>query len=621
MAIKKSFNGKTIRKPGAYSRSKVDNSAGAPLRATDVLFIVGESSKGAPGSVTGVMTFSAENLGALIDMFGEGPLVDCAVIASRPSKQTGIGGSSIIKVYKTNASTQASVTLDNTTSNDLIDVKDSGWGLGGNDLSVIVANGTTSNQKLISIAKVGDTTESLGENLAQDVLNIRYIGDGTTATMTIAGVTQDGKTLATTLAGDQTDGSVNLNITLKNYTMKTLVDFINSQVGYQANLLTVSLSQKKANELDPKTAENIKPALVTQRRLQREIQELIDSSARVQATLKEQSQLGILNNGTFFLTGGAKGASTNTNFSNGYAASLAEDYNVLLPAVSRDASEDIADTAQGFTDAASTYTISSVLNAGATHIQLRGDTKNRKEAQMMGGVRKSTKAAAYSVISGIGMAEVQLTMQDCLAIDATGNERYMHPHVTAAFAAGMRTGQPVGEPLTHKYPNVIDIGHFINPSTGLSTGDFNPGLDFDLAIEAGVLFLEKASGGFRFVVDNTTYGIDDSFVYNRGSVVAAAQFVQRTLRETAELAFVGKKVSNGAASSIKNVIRNKLRELNAPDVNIITSSDDAPEGFREDTFVVTIQGNTAKVQVEFKPVQGLDFVFFDFTLGDIRQSA
>lgn len=619
MSIKKSFNGKTIRKPGAYSRSKVDNSAGAPLRATDVLMLVGESSKGAPGSSTGVLTFAAERLDSLVEMFGEGPLVDCAIAAARPSKQSGIGGASVIKVYKTNASTQASAMVKKSGS-DIYQIKDKAWGLEGNDLSIVVAAGSSGNQKLISIAKVGDTTESLGENAATQILNIRYVGDGSAATMTISGASQQGKTLVTSLTG-QTDGSLNLNIALKNYTMKTLVDYINSQVGYSANLLSVSNSQKSGIELDPVTATNIKPALVVQYRLQYEIMDIINASARVSAEIQAASVVGVPDNATTFLTGGAKGASTNTNFSNGFSASFAEEYNVLLPCISRDASEDIADANQGFTDASSTYTLSAVLVGANTHLVLRGDTKNRKEAQGFAGVRKSTKSAAFAQISAIGSELMQITMQDCLAVDAQGNERYMHPHVYAAFAAGMRTGMPVGEPLTFKYPNVIQVGHFINPLTGLDAGDFNPGLDFDAAIDAGVLFTEKVSGGNRWVVDNTSYGIDDSFVYNRGSVMSASIFVAKTLRETAELAFVGKKISNGAASSIKSVLRNKLRELNAPDVNIITASEDAPEGFREDTFVVTITGNTARVQVEFKPVQGLDFIFLDFTLGDIKQTA
>lgn len=620
MAIKRSFNGKSLLKPGAYSRQKTDNSAGAPLRATDTLMLVGESSMGAPGAVTGIQTYAAERLSDLIATYGAGPLVDAALAAARPSKQTGIGGASVIKVYKTNQATQASAMLKKTASN-IFQVRDSAWGISGNDLSVIVATGDTANQKIISIAKIGDTTEVLGQNAAQQVLNIRYTGDATTATMSIQGASQSAKTLTSTLAGDQTDGSVALAINLNQFTMKTLVDYINSQTGYAANLLTVSLAQTSAIQLDPVTATNIKPALVAQYRLQREILEILNASARVEADIQAASVVGLPDNATTFLTGGAKGASANSNFATGFASSLSEDYNVLLAAVSRDASEDIADEKQGFTDAASTYTIAAVLASQTTHLLLRGDTQNRKEAMGFAGVRKSTKAAAFAAAAQVGSELMQVTIQDCLVIDSAGNERFMHPHIMAALAAGMRCGQAVGEPLTFKYPNVLQVGHYINPTTGLDAGDFNPGLDYNAAIEAGVLFTEKQSGGNRWVVDNTTYGIDDSFIYNRGSVMAAAQFVCKTLRETAELAFVGKKVSNGAAASIKNVIRNKLRELNAPDVNIITASEDAPEGFREDTFVVSIQGNTAYVQVEFKPVQGLDFVLFDFTLGDIRQSA
>lgn len=619
MSIKKSFGGKSIRRPGTYSRSKVDNSAGSPLRATDVLMIVGESSKGAPGSTTGIVSFSSERLDSLVETFGQGPIVDCAIAAARPFKTGGFGGASIIKIYKTNQTTQASVFIKKSASN-IFKVLDQAWGLEGNDLSVIVAAGTTGNQKSLSIAKIGSTTESLGENLAQDVISIQYTGNGSAATMTITGATQQGKTLVTALTG-QSDGSVNLNITLKNYTMKTLADFINSQTGYTASLSTVSLASKSGIELDPVTASDIKTAPVIQRRLQREILEILNGSGRVDATIEDVAVVGLPDNGTSFLTGGAKGASTNTNFSTGFSASFAEDYNVLLPAASRDASDDISDAILGFTDPSSTYTIASILAGANSHLQLRGDVKNRKEAMGMGGIRKSTKSTAFAAIANVGSELMQVTMQDGLMVDALGNEKYIHPHVVAAFAAGMRTGMPVGEPLTHKYPNLLDVGHFINPETGLSAGDFNPGLDFDSAIDNGVLFLEKASGGFRWVVDNTTYGVDDSFVFNRGSVIAASQYVARTLRETVEVAFVGQKVSNGAASSIKSVIRNKCREMNAPDVNILTSSKDAPEGFREDTFVVTINGNTATVQLEFKPVQSLDFVFMNFTIGNIVQSA
>jgi hypothetical protein len=620
MGIKKSFNGASISKPGAYSKDKVDNSAGSALASTNVMYIVGESSLGAPGSVTGITQFNSANIGALIAQYGSGPIVDCAIAAIRPSKTPGQAGAGVVMIYKTNASTQASAAIKKST-NTIFTVSDAAWGKPGNNLAVVTAAGDSGAQKNFSVSQIGGTTESLGQNPAQNVLAIQYTGDATTAVATITGSTQANKTLTTVLAGDQTDGSVALSVPLNGMTMAALVQYINSHVGYTASISTVSLSVAPATQLDPITASNIKPAAIQLQQLQYEMLAVLNSSKRIQAVIQDVSVVGVPDNGTTMLSGGAQGASTNSSFSQGFAVSLAQDYNVMLPAVSRDATTDIADANQGFTDASSTYTIASVLAAQVAHLQLRGDTKNRLEAQGFAGFRNASKAQCYTMAQTINSYLEQLCIQDCLVLNAQGSLTYMHPHVTAALAAGTRAGQETGEPLTHKYPNVNQVGHFINPLTGLEAGDFNAGLDCDDAIAADILFLEKAKAGYRWVVDNTTYGIDDSFVYNRGSVVQACQFVDRTLRQTAEDIFVGGKVSNGVASSIKSAIRNKLRELNAPDVNIITSSSDAPEGFREDTFVVTVNGNTAVVQVEYKPVQGLDFVFFEFTLGDIQQTA
>lgn len=619
MAIKKSFNGASIRKPGAYSKFKVDNSSGGDLAANDTLFLIGESSAGAPGSVEGIQNFSTSNLDALVAKYGSGPIVDCAIAAVRPSKTPGIGGAGRILVYKTNASIQAQATLLKSASQFAV-VKDQAYGLGGNFYSVVVAAGDSGSQKNISVTKLGGTTESLGENPAKSIISVQYTGNATTAALSIAGSTRANLTLTTTLAGDQTDGSVNLSVALAGKTMKQLVDYINAQVGYVASISTASFSVNPANDLDPVSSISILTAKILLR-LQKEIIELINTSARVVATEPSQPLGGVPDNQTKALSGGAQGASTNSNFSTGMSNSLGVDYNVLLPAISRDASEDIADADTGFTDPSSTYTIAAVLAAQVSHLILRGNTKNRREAQGMGGVRKSSKAAAYSAINSVASENMQVAMQDVVFSDATGNLKVGHPHVFAALCSGIRLGTDVGEPLTHKFINALQVGHFINAETLIPAGDFDPNLDGDDAIDNGVLFSEKFGNGFRIVVDNTTYGQDDSFIFNRGSVIEASYFTFKTLRETAENIFVGKKVSNGLAKSIKNAVRNKLRELNAPDVNIITSSSDAPEGFREDTFVVTVVGNTATVTVEFKPVQGLDFVFFNFTLGDIKQSA
>lgn len=620
MAKTVTFNGQKLRKPGAYSKFKVDNSSGSPIGSNDTIMLVGESTKGAPGSSDGIQAFAAERIDSLVAKYGSGPLVDCALASVRPSREPGVSGAGQILVYKTNAAVQGEVDVPAAGGN-IFEVKGQNFGAEDNLLSLVIADGTNAaTQKVVTVTKIGDTTETLGENSDTAIINVEYTGDATTATLTIGGAARNAMTLTTTLAGDQTDGSADLSIALANITMKQLVDTINAATGYTATLANVPSTNRVGSELDPVTAVDITSA-VDLKRLQFEILDIINGSARVSGLFITVPQTGLPTNGTYALTGGAQGASTNSSFATAFSNSLAKTYNVLLPCVSRDASEDIADTKLGTTDAASTYDIASVIAAAETHLRLRNETKSRKEAQGMGGIRKTTKAAAFTAISGVGSELMQVAMQDCVALDETGTLNVKMPHVFAAICAGVRLGTEVGEPLTHKFINVAQIGHIIDPDTLLESGDFNSGLDADEAIDNGVLFAEEAQGGFRIVVDNTTYGRDESFVFNRGSVVEASQFVFKTLRETAELVFVGQKVSNGLAQSIKSVVRNKLRELNAPDVNIITSSDDAPEGFREDTFVVTVNGNTARVYVEFKPVQGLDFVLFDFTLGDIQQSA
>ena len=73
------------------------------------------------------------------------------------------------------------------------------------------------------------------------------------------------------------------------------------------------------------------------------------------------------------------------------------------------------------------------------------------------------------------------------------------------------------------------------------------------------------------------------------------------------------------AKSIKSRIRTKAIQLFEDD--ILDASDDAPQGFVEETFIVKKTGNTARVEMEIKPVQGLDFIFISFTLGDTTQTA
>lgn len=627
MSIKKQFAGATIRKPNTYSVSQQSNANGSQLGSNDTILIVGESALGASGSAEGIQQFAAEQLKSLVDKYGSGPLVDSALAAIRVSKDPTVGGAGQIMVYKTNHSAQATTSVNEATNtNPLLSLADPAFGSPGNNISISISNGDTAKQKNVTINVIGSAAKVLGENPATAVLSISYTGNGTTATATIAGSTFANKTLTTTLAG-QSDASVNLSIILANYTMSQLVAFINAQPGYAAVMLDNTKAAVQSNALDSIAATDIKTAPLSVYRLQGEIVDLINSSNILTASLAATPVIGVPVNVTNkFLAGGATGASANSDFANGLAASLAKTYQQVVMAVSQDATADIA---MLVTDASSTYTIAAVQAALTAHLALRGSVKNGKEAQGWTGFRSNTKAAAYAAAQAIGSQLVQMVFQDVLVSDVAANLTWKQPHVLAAMCAGYRLGTEVGEPLTHKFLNINGFGQAVNPVTGISAGDFNPDLDFDAAIDAGATFLETAQGGSRIVVDNTTYGIDQSFVFNRGSVMEAAIYTAINVRQVANDNFIGKrlqngkvsggKVSGGAAQSLKAVITQELEAL--WEANILGTSIDAPKGYVPNTFVVQITGNTATVAVEIKPIQGLDFIFITFTLGDISQTA
>lgn len=615
MAIKVSFSGSSIRKPGSYSRSTVDNTRGRQLSDNGTILLIGESSTGAPGDVEGIQSFTASQLPDLISKYGSGPLVDCAKAAVQaPSNSPNIAGADQVLVWKTNSSTQASLTLQNGNAEDIIVLKDRAWGAAGNQIAVTIAAGSTANQKTITISKNNDT-EALGENSAVAQLSLEYTGAGSVCALSISA----GKVLTTTCTGAPGD---DLSVNLSDFTVAELANFLNNQTNYTAVLLnTQSGSVRQATDLDKVDVADILNSASSLYRLQKEIVELINQNSElVEASLASPQNEGVPANITSeSMTGGAKGASVNSDFSTGLSKSLGEVYEVAVPCISQDATADIL---LGQTDSGSTYTIASVLAALSSHLILRGNTKNRREAQGFAGFRSTTKATWYAQAQSLASFRVQLAGQDVLFLGVDGNLSWKQPHVMAALMAGARLGSDVGEPLTYKYINIAGAGHAVNPETGIEAGDFDPIVDVDTAIDAGVTFVERpSSGGFRVVVDNTTYGADENFVFNRGSVIEAADFVAKTLRQQTEAVFIGTKISNGQAASIKTFIRSLLLQLNDPSNQIITSSDDAPNGFKEESFVVTINGNTARVQVEIKPVQGLDFILLDLTLGDISQSA
>lgn len=594
MAISRNFNGASIYKPGAYSRTKVNLAGGFPLSASGIVALIGEAEGGAPGSSDGVQTFTSEDIASLIAKYKSGPIVDAARILIAPARDARVAnGASVIRVYKTNASTAATLALSNGTTT-LYNLTSKNFGADENLISVKVEAGVVSaNARIITVQK-GSQKEILSENKHEAMMVITYTGANLTADLTVT-------TSALVIAA----GADSLNISLANKSIQDVVDIIDAHANYTATTTIKFSTSRKAIDLDPvTTALDLVGGAKTLRAAQKEILDIINAeSSLISATRVAgvQGQAAALVK--TFMANGAKGASTNTNFQSGFDALLATRCNIVVPLVARDASALIS---LGETDPASTFTVDAVNLQAVTHCITASNTKNRSERNCY-----VAKKAAFASVQGsaqdLASERASMLFQDVEVLDVSGNLKFLDPWAASCIVAGIQAGTDPGTPATFKRINVNGIKH----------QDYNSKTQIDLAIQAGLLPLEEIeSGGFRVVVHNTTYGVDQNFVYNRVSVVEAADTVAYNLRQQLEAIYIGEKARTGTREAIENTVKAIMSTFLTAELIV---GDDTNEKLGWKDLTVSVSGNTASVDITITPVQGIDFILATITLDNIRQ--
>ena len=309
------------------------------------------------------------------------------------------------------------------------------------------------------------------------------------------------------------------------------------------------------------------------------------------------------------LAGGARGASSMSDIVNALSQFTKFHVNFILPLFSRDATLDYAD---GLTDQASTYTIAGIHQAVKTHISLMKTVKKRQERQGYLSI-KSTFAIAKTTAANLADGRQQLVIQDVKQADSQGTIKWFQPYALAALLCGARCGASIGEPMTFKYLNTSGIrqtGQAMSTTEANIVQDFDANTQYDEAIQNGITFLEQAiNGGYRIVVDNTTYGRDANFVWNRANVIYAADTIALNLRQGLEDVYVGKK-NTVSVAEISATAASILDQLRSQGLTVQTG--DAPAGYKN--LTVSMVGNTIYVSVIVKIVEGIDFVLSDITI-------
>lgn len=480
---------------------------------------------------------------------------------------------------------------------------------------------------LLTANRQSDATTEQMVGVGDVVLRLGYHGGGVTGVTGSA--TISGTTLTTTVTGGT--GS-NLSINLKNFkTIGDLAVYINSQSGYVCSVGSALYGQYKLNYIDnasipqvilDKGTWGIGSSLVTGStstsisppgRIKRDAygfyQKMVQSTlVQLGTTLQLSATAGQPEiQDTFFLAGGARGATSNSSVVGAIDAMEKVRCNFLVTLFSRDATDDAA---EGITDASSSYEIDSVNAYGNTHALKMSDIKLKRYRQFFGS-KKTSFTGAKLAAQNIAGFRSSMAFQDFKGQNTAGDIVQFQPWYGAVLAAGM---QAAGfyKPIVKKFINCSGVL--------MADGSFSDQVYSQVqdALEAGLLVAEAApTGGFRWVSDQTTYSVDNNFVFNSIQAIYAMDIVALTIANRLELAFVGQSLADVSASIMVAYLAGIMADLKR--IHLTAASDDAPLGFKDAS--VRISGPAAEVNLDVKLATGLYFISIKALISQVTTAA
>jgi len=199
-----------------------------------------------------------------------------------------------------------------------------------------------------------------------------------------------------------------------------------------------------------------------------------------------------------------------------------------------------------------------------------------------------TKAEAKTQIIDLNSRHIRACAQAVDRFNTQGVRTTFPPYFTAAVAAGMQAGSPVGTSLTFKQPNVLNFSQDTS---------WNPADDAEELIQAGLLFMENVEGvGRRWVRNVTTHLSSNNLAFIEGSVNEAANYSVYTFRTAMEYA-VGRKGFAGTVNAAGGVAIGELGLLVDEGILVQYRSLD-----------IELIADVLEVSVEIAPVIPINFV-------------
>ena len=306
-------------------------------------------------------------------------------------------------------------------------------------------------------------------------------------------------------------------------------------------------------------------------------------------------------------SGGARGATTNTDIQAALDALKAVRGNFVIPLFSNDAATDIAD---GLTNLSSTYDVASIAAMVKSHVLFMSQLKQRRPRQGMLSFR-GAYVDAKEFAGNVAQARCSTFFQDVRDINSTGTIVQFRPWMAAIKAAGMQ--------VAGFYKGIVN--KFVNISGALqAAGDWTDDLDDNVAdaLQAGLCpIVADETGGWTWSSDQTTYGVDNNWIFNSIQAMYVCDIVQTTSMTRMNRAFVGQSVADISASIAAMTFGTILDDFKR--LHLLAASDDAPKGWRN--MLVKLQGPALVCSVEIKVAGLIYFVPISFLVTPVVQTA
>jgi hypothetical protein len=287
--------------------------------------------------------------------------------------------------------------------------------------------------------------------------------------------------------------------------------------------------------------------------------------------------------------------------------------NFVIPLFSQNATLDIT---AGLTDPSSTYTVAAVQEAVLSHVLFMSGILQKGNRQ---GFVSNRDTFANDLLAAGTLANyrVNMTFQDYKELNANGNIQQFQPWMGSVLAASM---QAAGFYRSIMRKQINTNGVLQNTPPGLTAPDFNPGNKSQLtqALEGGLLVAQpSSSGGYSWVSDQTTYSVDNNFVFNSIQAIYAADLIALTLQQRMETLFVGQSLADVSAATALTAVQSIMADLKR--LKLIAASDGNPTGYN--SVSVLIQGYVMQVSLNVFLASSLAFVPITINISQVTQSA